>query len=177
MLYIITIIILLLIVAFLVLLERKLLRLAQERKGPNIVRIFRILQTVIDRIKLLIKNFLFLNTFTRFFFIIAPSLAFFFSLVLWIFPNIFNSFSNREISFFIFLVIISLNRHTIIWARWRSSNIYSLIRAIRAVAQIISYEVVLSFFFFLLIIKTREFTWVTFSNNSFFFFFFFFFYE
>lgn len=175
MLYLISILILLLIVAFLVLLERKILRLTQMRKRPNIVGFYGIIQTIADRVKLLLKKFLILKHYTRFFFIIAPSIAFFLSLILWFFPVINSSFSYCELRIFIFLIIISLNRHTIVWARWRSSNIYSLIRAIRAVAQVVSYEVVLSFFIFLLIIKTRIINWLVFHYKSYFFIFFFFF--
>ena len=167
------ILILLLIVAILVLLERKILRLAQIRKRPNIIRFYRVLQTVIDRVKLILKKFLLLPHFFFFFFIIAPSFAFSLSLLLWIFIYIYNSLRYYELMIFLFIIIISLNRHTIVWARWRSFNIYSLFRAIRAVAQVVSYEVVLSFFIFTLIIKSRVFRWIIFKNHSFFFFFFF----
>lgn len=163
---------LLLIVAFLVLLERKVLRLAQIRKRPHIVRFYGILQTVIDRVKLLIKSFLILPKFISFFFLFSPFCAFFLSLVLWFFPYASFSLSINEFNIFIIITLISLNRHTIVWARWRSSNIYSLFRAIRAVAQIISYEIILSFFFFLIIIKTGSFTWEVFNYTNFYFFFF-----
>ena len=43
-------------VAFLVLIERNILGLVQERKRPNVVRIYRVVQTVIDRGKLLLKQ-------------------------------------------------------------------------------------------------------------------------
>ena len=171
------VLVLLLLVAILVLLERKILRLTQLRKRPNIIRFYRILQTIIDRVKLLLKKFLLLPHFFFVFFLVAPSFAFFLSLTLWLFVYLYNSLRYYELRIFLFLIIISLNRHTIVWARWRSFNIYSLFRAIRAVAQVVSYEVVLSFFFFILIIKSRIFRWLIFKNCSFFFFFFFFFYE
>lgn len=164
---------LLLIVAFLVLLERKVLRLAQIRKRPNIVRFYGILQTIIDRVKLLLKKFFILPKFISFFFLFSPFCAFFLALLLWFFPYARFSLSINEFNIFIIFTLISLNRHTLVWARWRSSNIYSLFRAIRAVAQIISYEVILSFFFFLIIIKTRSFTWEIFNYFNFFFFLFF----
>lgn len=73
---------LLLIVAFLVLLERKVLRLAQIRKRPNIVRFYGILQTIIDRVKLLLKKFFILPKFISFFFLFSPFCAFFLALLL-----------------------------------------------------------------------------------------------
>lgn len=66
---------LLLLVAFLVLLERKILGLLQLRKGPNIVRFFGILQTICDRVKLIIKEILYTKNKRIAFFFRAPFLA------------------------------------------------------------------------------------------------------
>ena len=54
--YIVFILVILLLVAFLVLYERKILRFIQERKRPNVVGIFRLVQTVYDGLKLLSKK-------------------------------------------------------------------------------------------------------------------------
>jgi len=71
---------LVLIVAFLVLLERKILGLVQIRKRPNIVRFFRLLQTVADGIKLIIKNFILIKKNFFVLFVYSPILAFFLAL-------------------------------------------------------------------------------------------------
>ena len=107
-------ILLLLIVAYLVLLERKLLRLAQLRKRPNIVGLYRILQTVIDRVKLLLKKFLILSNYIGFFFLISPLYSFFLSLVLWCFPFLRYSFSTAEFNLFLIFTLMSLNGHTLV---------------------------------------------------------------
>ena len=75
------ILILLLIVAILILLERKILRLAQVRKRPNIIRFYRVLQTIIDRVKLLLKKYLLLPHFFCFFYN-SSFFCFFLSLLL-----------------------------------------------------------------------------------------------
>jgi len=64
--------ILLLSVAFLVLSERKILGLAQIRKGPNVVRYFGLVQTVFDRVKLLTKQRIFNNKYFYYLYDIIP---------------------------------------------------------------------------------------------------------
>ena len=71
---------LLLIVAFLVLIERNILRLVQERKRPNVVRIYRVVQTVMDRGKLLLKQMVIADRAHLVFFIFSPVVCFVLSL-------------------------------------------------------------------------------------------------
>ena len=171
-------IILLLIVAFLVLLERKILRLSQIRKRPNIVRFFRILQTIMDRIKLILKNFIFIKKNEFFLFVFSPILGFFLALLNYFFLLL--VFINYKIIYGILfnLFIRRLIVYSILRSRWGSFNTYSLVGAIRAVAQIISYEVVLSFFILFFLLKFNSFSWTRISKlnyfyTSYFFFFFF----
>jgi NADH-quinone oxidoreductase subunit H len=102
-----SIFIVLLSVAFLVLFERKILRLAQIRIRPNIVRFFRILQTVFDRVKLLTKENIFKNKYFYFIYDIIPKLFLTFSLSCFI---IFRSFQSRNNIFLniLFLLFLSL---------------------------------------------------------------------
>ena len=71
---------LLLIVAFLVLIERNILGLVQERKRPNVVRIYRVVQTVMDRRKLLLKQIVMADRAHLVFFIFSPIVCFVLSL-------------------------------------------------------------------------------------------------
>merc|ERR1712228_92261 len=71
---------LLLIVAFLVLIERNILRLVQERKGPNVVRVYRVVQTVMDGRKLLLKQIVLADRAHMIFFIVSPIICFILSL-------------------------------------------------------------------------------------------------
>ena len=169
---------LLLLVAFLVLLERKILRLSQIRKRPNIVRFFGLLQTIIDRVKLIMKNFVLINKNEFILFVFSPLISFFLALLNFFF--FFFFFTKTIISYNILfnLFIRGLIVYTILRSRWRSCNTYSLIRSLRAVAQIISYEVVLSFYLLIFLLKYNTFSWTRFINininyNSLFLFFFF----
>lgn len=71
---------LLLIVAFLVLIERNILGLVQERKRPNVVRVYRVVQTVIDGGKLLLKQIVLADGAHLVFFILSPIVCFVLSL-------------------------------------------------------------------------------------------------
>lgn len=154
----------LLLVAFLVLFERKILRLSQIRKGPNIVGLYRILQTIVDRVKLILKNFILLKKNEFFLFVFSPILSFFLSLLNYFFFLFFFSKSNIQFRILFNLFIRRLIVYTVLRARWGSSNSYSLIRSLRAVAQIISYEVVLSFFILFLLLKNNSFSWLRLSK-------------
>lgn len=85
--------------------ERNILGLLQIRKGPNIVGFFGIIQTVIDRIKLLLKQYIFKNTYGFFFFLFSPILSLRLALLNWVvlpIPNVVAS-SNFSVLFTLFL--------------------------------------------------------------------------
>lgn len=137
------VLILLLLVALLVLLERKVLGLAQIRKGPNIVGIYGITQTVVDGVKLLLKEMVFVSGERFFFFFVSPVLGFVLALVTWFFlPEISGGDSSEGAVLFI-LAISSMLVYTVLWAGWGSNSVYAVVGGIRAVAQMVSYEVVL----------------------------------
>nr|NP_786959.1 NADH dehydrogenase subunit 1 [Ciona savignyi]BAC57007.1 NADH dehydrogenase subunit 1 [Ciona savignyi] len=157
--YFIFILFLLLMVALLVLLERKVLGLAQIRKGPNIVGIYGLMQTILDGGKLILKKLMVLFNIRKFFFLLSPILGFVLSLMNWFFiPTPFILF-HSEYGILLTLVISSLLVYTTLWAGWGSNNIYSLIGGIRGVAQMISYEVVLGFFIMLLLLLMGSYNW------------------
>ena len=143
---------LLLMVAFLVLIERNILGLVQERKRPNVVGIYRVVQTVIDRGKLLLKQIVLADGAHLVFFIISPIVCFILSLFSWAFVPVPFLLVSSKYSILVTLFISSILVYPVLWARWSSRSMYSLLRRVRAVAQIVSYEVVIGIFIAMIVL-------------------------
>ena len=154
---------LLLIVAFLVLIERNVLRLVQERKRPNVVRVYGVVQTVIDRGKLLLKQIVMADRAQIVFFILSPVVCFVLSLFSWAFVPVPFILLASKYSILVTLFISSILVYPILWAGWSSGSMYSLLGRVRAVAQIVSYEVVIRIFIALIVLLFRFPCWEGFS--------------
>nr|ADV75798.1 NADH dehydrogenase subunit 1 [Scincopus fasciatus]AFX96060.1 NADH dehydrogenase subunit 1 [Scincopus fasciatus] len=140
LLYIIPILI---AVAFLTLLERKLLGYMQLRKGPNIVGPYGLLQPIADGVKLFIKEPLRPSSSSPTLFIITPTLALFLALVIWMPLPMPATLADMNLGLLFMLALSSMAVYSILWSGWASNSKYPLIGALRAVAQTISYEVTL----------------------------------
>ena len=138
---------LLIVVLVLVLAERKLLGWLTQRKGPNRVGFWGVLQTLADAFKLLIKENITPQKSDRFIFNLAPILVFIpVMTVMGIIPYSAEfTFVNTPTNVILYLILAAFPVLSIFLGGWASNNKYSLIGAVRGVAQVLSYEVPITF--------------------------------
>jgi NADH-quinone oxidoreductase subunit H len=138
---------LLLAVAYLTYAERKVLAMAQLRKGPNVVGPFGLLQPIADGLKLLMKETVIPSGANRLVFVAAPILTFVLALVAWaVIPFADGvAVSNINVGVLYLFAISSLGVYGVIMAGWASNSKYAFLGALRSAAQMVSYEVSIGF--------------------------------
>nr|BAJ08230.1 NADH dehydrogenase subunit 1 [Acanthosaura armata] len=153
-------------VAFLTLLERKMIGSAQLRKGPNTVGPAGLLQPMADGVKLFIKEPTIPTPSSPTMFLIAPTMALALAMLIWTPLPMPNPLMNMNLGLLFLMAMSSATVYTILWSGWASNSKYSLMGAIRAVAQTISYEVTLGLILMCLSTQTGGYTLQLFSTTQ-----------
>lgn len=148
----------LLAIAITTLLERRLMSSMQRRRGPNYIGMFGFLQPFADGLKLLLKENIMPRDADSFVFFLAPLFTFFCTWKVWSFIQ----FAENDYSVYVangllyLLIILSFSAYGIIFAGWSSNSKYAFLGGLRSTAQMISYEVCMSFSFLAVVLLSES---------------------
>ena len=138
---------LLMMVAYLTYVERKVLGAIQLRKGPNVVGPFGLFQPFADAIKMLMKETVIPSGANKVLFLLAPMLTFSLAMLAWAVIPVNDGWAIADINVGVLYLfaISSLGVYGIIIAGWASNSRYPFLGAMRSAAQMVSYEVSMGF--------------------------------
>ena len=134
-------------VAYVTMLERKVISYMQGRIGPNRVGPFGLLQPLADTVKLLFKEVIVPTQSNQYLFVIAPMLAIMPALAAWAVVPFMKGWviANINCGVLYLFAMTSLGVYGILVAGWASNSKYALFGAMRSAAQVVSYEIALGF--------------------------------
>jgi NADH-quinone oxidoreductase subunit H len=140
-------VVLLLTIAYFLLADRKIMAAVQMRRGPNVVGAFGLLQSFADLGKYLIKEAVIPAGANKVVFIVAPLVTSTLAFASWAVVPLDNGLviANINVGILYLFAISSLGVYGIIMGGWASNSKYPFLSALRAAAQMVSYEVSIGF--------------------------------
>ena len=138
---------LMLAVAYVILIDRKAWAAINLRKGPNVVGPFGLLQSFADGLKVFLQETIIPSAANKGIFIIAPIITFTVALAAWAVIPFADGvvLADINVGLLYILAISSLSVYGVVMAGWASNSKYPFFSAMRAAAQMISYEVSIGF--------------------------------
>ncbi|MFT8731917.1 MAG: NADH-quinone oxidoreductase subunit NuoH [Acetobacter fabarum] len=130
-------------VAYLTLMERKVMAAMQRRRGPNVNGAFGLLQAFADAIKMIVKETVIPAGANRVLFLFAPFLTFSLAMAAWAVIPTGNGLAvaNINVGILYLLAMSSLGVYGMLIAGWASNSRYAFLGGLRSAAQMVSYEV------------------------------------
>ena len=130
-------------VAMIVWLDRRVWAFVQKRQGPNVVGPFGLLQSLADALKYIFKEIIIPSSSNKVIFILAPIVTMTLALIAWaVIPfSETQVLANINVGILYLFAVSSLGVYGIIMGGWASNSKYPFLGAIRSAAQMVSYEV------------------------------------
>ena len=130
-------------VAMIVWLDRRVWAFVQKRQGPNVVGPFGLLQSLADALKYIFKEIIIPASSNKIIFILAPIITMTLALIAWaVIPFGENQvLANINVGILYIFAVSSLGVYGIIMGGWASNSKYPFLGSIRSAAQMVSYEV------------------------------------
>lgn len=156
-------------VAYITLLERKLMGAVQRRIGPNKVGYLGLIQPLMDGVKLILKENILPLYGNITLFLLAPFITFYLALANWLVLPLDKDLIVSELEgagILIIIVITELSIFGVLYAGWSANSKYPLLGSLRSTAQMISYSVNLSLIILTVIFLVSDLSLITLLNSS-----------